>query len=281
MKKKILNYENYEIYDTGEVFNTITGKRLEGSIRLNGYKEYRLSKNNQKQGFYAHRLVAEHFIPNPENLPIINHKDGDKLNNCVDNLEWVSYSENSEHAYKNNLVSQRKKSEYYQKDLENEIWKKIPEYPNYSISSKGRIKNDNTQLLLRPSTVCGYYKVRLSNNGEIKDYVLHRLIYKIFSNSDIPEGYKIDHIDGNKTNNSFENLRCVTNQENALFSLYETKTNKTAKEVAQFDLKGNYITSFPSAREAARQLELDSSTISKVCRGKNKSHGGYIFKYLS
>ena len=67
MKTKIKDYENYELYDTGEVFNITTGKKLKGSIRLNGYKVYRLSKNNKKVEYYAHRLVAEHFIPNPNN----------------------------------------------------------------------------------------------------------------------------------------------------------------------------------------------------------------------
>ena len=75
MKKRIPNYENYIIYDTGELLNETTGKMLNGSIRLNGYKQYRLSKNNEKISFYAHRLVAEAFLPNPYNLPIVNHKD--------------------------------------------------------------------------------------------------------------------------------------------------------------------------------------------------------------
>ena len=99
MKKRIPNYENYIIYDTGELFNETTGQMLNGSIRLSGYKQYRLSKNNEKINFYAHRLVAEAFLPNPNNLPIVNHKDGNKLNNNLDNLEWVSYSENCEHAH--------------------------------------------------------------------------------------------------------------------------------------------------------------------------------------
>lgn len=48
---------------------------------------------------YLHRLVAKLFIPNPDNLPVVNHKDGDKTNNCVDNLEWVTQSENVRKAY--------------------------------------------------------------------------------------------------------------------------------------------------------------------------------------
>jgi hypothetical protein len=68
---------------------------LKGSIGEHGYKYYRLSKNGKKKMFYAHRLVAEHFLPNPNNLPVVNHIDGNKLNNSVTNLEWVSYSENT------------------------------------------------------------------------------------------------------------------------------------------------------------------------------------------
>lgn len=155
--KPIKNYENYLIDENGNVYNSITKKELKGSVGENGYRYYRLSKNNKKKMFYAHRLVAETFL---ENLPVVNHIDGNKLNNDIYNLRQVSLSEN---------VS---------------------------------------------------------------------------------------------------------------YSLYEQKTNSFAKRVGQYDLNNNFIKDFPSARIAAKELGLDSSTISKVCRGKNKTHGGFIFKYL-
>ncbi len=95
--KQIQNYENYLIDENGKVFNQKTKKYLKGSIGENGYLYYRLSKNGVKKMCYAHRLVAETFLPNKENLPVVNHIDGDKLNNNIKNLEWVTYSQNVQH----------------------------------------------------------------------------------------------------------------------------------------------------------------------------------------
>lgn len=64
-----------------------------------------LWKNNTCVLKHIHRIVAETFIPNPENKPTVNHIDGNPLNNCVDNLEWATYSENQIHAYKTGLTS--------------------------------------------------------------------------------------------------------------------------------------------------------------------------------
>lgn len=280
MRKQINGYNNYYIYDNGDVLNISTNKILKGSIGENGYKYYRLSKDNNKTMFYAHRLVAEHFLENPNFLPIVNHKDGNKLNNQLSNLEWVSCSENTKHAHDNNLIKQVSKREYYKEDLENEQWKKIYDY-NYSISTYGRVRNDNTLLLLKPSLVCGYYKVRLSKDGIVKDMIIHKLVYCIFHDMlNIPDGYVIDHINACKTDNRLDNLRLITLSENVKAALYNTKTNSSCKKVEQLTLTDKHIAYFNSVAEAARKLKLDSSTISKVCRGINKSHGGFHFKYI-
>lgn len=103
--KQINNYDNYYIDENGKVYNSNTKKYLKGSIGENGYLYYRLSKNNKKKMFYAHRLVAKNFIDNPHNYEVVNHIDGNKLNNNVTNLEWVTYSENTKHAHDNNLIN--------------------------------------------------------------------------------------------------------------------------------------------------------------------------------
>lgn len=74
-------------------------KILKPAIHERGYLFVQLSINKKILRRYIHRLVAEAFIPNPENKKTVNHKDGNKKNNCVENLEWCTYLENNTHAY--------------------------------------------------------------------------------------------------------------------------------------------------------------------------------------
>ena len=81
------------------------GKVLKNKKKSTGYNFVCLSKNNIKRYYHVHRLVAQAFIPNPNTLPQVNHKDGNKDNNNVNNLEWCTSHQNLLHASKMGLSS--------------------------------------------------------------------------------------------------------------------------------------------------------------------------------
>lgn len=75
-------------------------------VTKNGYRYIQLGTTRK----LVHRLIAQTFIPNPDNKPCVNHKDGNKLNNTVSNLEWVTHSENMRHAFDTGIYPARKGS---------------------------------------------------------------------------------------------------------------------------------------------------------------------------
>lgn len=91
--------EQYQVSNTGMVRNKFTGHILKPQEDNKGYLRVRLSLKDKKVTAKIHRLVAVAFIPNPEKKPQVNHKDTDKHNNMIDNLEWVTNGENQIHAY--------------------------------------------------------------------------------------------------------------------------------------------------------------------------------------
>lgn len=84
----------YEVSSEGRVRNSRTGRILKPGIHGVGYQFVGLRKNKKPEKFSVHRLVATAFIPNPHNYTIVNHKDENKQNNNVDNLEWCTQKEN-------------------------------------------------------------------------------------------------------------------------------------------------------------------------------------------
>jgi len=98
--KEIPGYENYIITDVSQVFNVKRKKLIKLQLDKDGYLVVQLWKNSKAKKFKMHRLVAMAFIPNPENKPQVNHINGIKYDNSIENLEWVTQSENMLHAYK-------------------------------------------------------------------------------------------------------------------------------------------------------------------------------------
>lgn len=106
MFKEIKGYEHYLVSDNGEVYSLRSNKILKPDIDKDGYEIYRISnEENKRKAFKGHRLVGLTFIDNPNNLPIVNHIDGNKRNNHLSNLEWCTNEYNIQHAVKTGLMT--------------------------------------------------------------------------------------------------------------------------------------------------------------------------------
>lgn len=123
-----------------------------------GYLQVCLTKNGKYQTFLVHRLVAQTFIPNLENKPQVNHIDGDKENNFVDNLEWVTSSENIRHAFNNGLKKPNNQRKVNQYDLENNFIKTWNSITNFLKENNINIKSSCISNCCkgRISTAYGY-----------------------------------------------------------------------------------------------------------------------------
>jgi len=244
---------NYEISNIGRIITKChKKKRILGTyISEQGYEMVRLTRNNKTKGFLLHRLVAQHFISNPNNLPIVHHKDNIKSNNRVENLTWVTDKENRDFAwsdgrfknrlYKKGLILKNIEStpNYYTDKNFNppdEIWLNVKNFEGrYKISNYGRVitiyKCGEKFLKPRVCSDRGSKKpllVSLYKNGEKeKAYTVHRLvaIHFIENCNNFPE---INHKDGNRFNNHISNLEWLTHQDNM----------RHARETGLIDFRG-------------------------------------------
>ena len=156
MFKDVKGYEKYyEISSEGIVRSkdrtqtdprgrtrTWKGKVLKPDIAQNGYYRVTFSIHKKKKQFYLHRLIATHFIDNPNNLPQVNHIDGNKLNNSINNLEWVTVQENIIHAYKHGLINHISGSEH-------------PNYGKFGSESKKAKKVKSTNIVTGKQKIYG------------------------------------------------------------------------------------------------------------------------------
>ena len=110
-------FDGYRVSTCGEIWSDKSGRWMSGGIMPSG-KGYKQA-NLLGKSIYFHRAVAKAFVHNPENKPAVNHIDGDTRNNHFTNLEWVTYSENTQHAYSLGLMKIRRK--FVESDIE-QVW---------------------------------------------------------------------------------------------------------------------------------------------------------------
>jgi len=165
-------------------------------------------------------------------------------------------------------------------NLENEIWKEIKieneDTQGYFISSLGRFKNRKGVIMknYKPHH-SGYIYLRVN----IKKYALHRLVAQIFIENTENKPF-VNHIDGNKLNNNFENLEWVTCAENNLHNHKFGFIKCYTRKIIQYDLEMNELNKFNSIKEASEYLKIGLGGIKAVLYNKQKTTAGFIFKYL-
>lgn len=153
----------------------------------------------------------------------------------------------------------------------------------YQVSNLGRVKSlkhskrNREDIILKPIVDHkGYYYINIYINGKHSTPRIHRLVAKAFI-PNLENKPQINHIDGDKSNNSINNLEWVTNQENQIHA-YKIGL-KPVKAVAQFDKLGNFIKLWDSSTEASKSLNIDLSHIGQCCKHKRATAGGYKWEY--
>lgn len=116
--RQVKEHPNYEVNQFGEIRHKKRKQILKPRSNNGGYQYVNFKVDGKNTNFAVHRIVANAFIPNPNGYTEINHKDYDKTNNCVDNLEWVTSKQNKQHAYlkEENHISRGKAVEQYDLD---------------------------------------------------------------------------------------------------------------------------------------------------------------------
>lgn len=262
----------YRIYEDGRLMSEKTGQFYKGTIR-NGYRWFDLRWKNKKYARSQHRLVAEAFLSNPKNLDCVHHVNGNRLDNRIENLAWVSFSENN--LKKNKAPSKKDHKDYQEYDAQEEEWETFRD-TIYMVSNLGRVKNAETNKLLQGKiTDSGYREYCLKIGGKKKSFRAHKLVWEVWVGA---EQTIINHINGNKLDNRLENLESVSARENTLKAIYETKTLKF-KQTACYDKEGNLVRIFMNNADAARHMNVCPQSIQAAIT-KGYCSCGYYWKNI-
>jgi hypothetical protein len=154
--KPVSRNNDYAVSNLGRVACAASGITITvvcQSDNGRGYKLVSTGPRVKRKNYYVHRLVAEAFIPNPDNLPEVNHKDGDKSNNRAANLEWVTLQQNRDHAVRNNLISRGERSPHAklkEKDVL-DIIRALKEDPKLNKTAIGRKYGVNCTTIIKLS----------------------------------------------------------------------------------------------------------------------------------
>jgi hypothetical protein len=287
MKKIILDDGNkthgYYCDELGNFYSSRQGvlKKMKHSISHSGYPVIGfLIEGRKKQKTYrAHRIIATTFLPNPNNLPVVDHIDGNLNNFSLSNLRWSSYSDNSKNI--NNKHPQIKIN-FSEKELSEQIWKPLTFFEgcritNVEISNLGILKYKDSRKISKikhPSGKQGsypLYKFRKIKKGS-KVCVVHKLVWLSF-NGNYDQSLVINHKDGNKENCRLENLEIVTQSENLKHAFQSGLMNPNRVFLNQSmvnEIFEDFYKNHMSSVDIRKKYRKGSKEIQDLLSGKNE-----------
>jgi len=262
--KPVPQHLHYEVSSQGRLRNTKTGRVLRPQCNTSGYPSARLGRGTPVR---IHRLVAEAFCPRSPGCTIVNHTDGDRANNCAENLEWVSYAGNANHAtytshrvrtltiaQVNRLRELYAQGEHSQEELADmfgiprpyvsnivtgycwkglaqvpriaqpvaredaaEEWTVCAGFPDYDISSHGRLLRRDTGRILSPIRLAlGYLQYKPRKDGKTHQEYAHRLVLLTFA-GEPPKDMRcpnVNHLNNRRDDNRLCNLEWTAHRHN-------------------------------------------------------------------
>lgn len=202
---------NYSVSDLGNVrrnehytevtpgnFSHYKERLLKPTTESSGYLVVKLQIGNKSVPKKIHRLVAETFIPNPNDLPCVNHKDENRTNNCLNNLEWCTYKENANHGTRNQrlrMISGIRVAQYTLDGTLIKIWNSISEAANYfgckSTSAIRRVCKKEKGRRSYKGFIWRYAEQKIVGDNSLKEQnlnnkdFLQQLIIKTFSKQEL------------------------------------------------------------------------------------------------
>jgi hypothetical protein len=259
---------------------------------VNGRRRVSIVINGNNERYHVDTLVANAYVENPNNLPVVVHLDGDIRNNEASNLAWGEVE--MVHVFDESAP---------------EEWRDVVGYEGYyQISSQGRVRSLPTELPTSNSATRirtprimrqyldthGYPVICLWKDAESKMFLVHRLVAEAFipNPNNLPV---IDHVDSQRNNNCVENLRWVTQEENIHHAMeignasyehfYEVSQTEDVKKkrlaAVSKPVRRNDGKIYQSQIDAARDIGLKScGSIRRVALGLQKECKGYTFEYI-